>query len=76
MKVYVYHDPISHIPFYVGKGIGNRWASHLTLSTNYDVRDKINMLKAQNLGRKRGPLSEETKAKISATCKRRRSEGE
>lgn len=43
--VYVYRDPITQIPFYVGKGCGYRAFSHLTNSSNSRVRYKIAKLK-------------------------------
>lgn len=51
--VYIYKDPITNDPFYIGKGKNNRWKVHLTESkeniTNQRKYDRIQSLKKQKL---------------------------
>ena len=45
--VYVYSDPDTKKPFYVGKGKGNRAFSHLNDQSESEKVDKINEIKAR-----------------------------
>jgi len=50
--IYIYYDPITHIPFYVGKGKNNRAWDHLHYShprENKHMFNKINKIKQQGL---------------------------
>lgn len=50
--VYVFSDPLTNVPFYVGKGKGNRWKHHLGKRKNFTrghKHFKIEQLKAQGL---------------------------
>ncbi len=45
---YVYSDPVTNIPFYVGKGTGSRAYRHLSKCHNIAVHNKIQKLKQNN----------------------------
>lgn len=46
---YIYSDPITNVPFYVGKGTDRRAYTHLNKCHNLAVSNKIQKLKQQNL---------------------------
>ncbi len=56
MKYYVYMliDPVTNLPFYVGKGCGNRWMSHYneTLEKTTNKRKFYKIRKLTKLGHK------------------------
>ena len=45
--VYIYYHPDTGIPFYVGKGSGERYKKHLTNARNPHLRNKINKLRRE-----------------------------
>jgi hypothetical protein len=45
--VYIYFDPDTDVPFYVGKGVGNRVFAHLGESTESEKVAKIQGLREQ-----------------------------
>jgi len=47
--VYEYRDPITKVPFYVGKGAGRRYLQHLTSTHNKDLTAEIRRLKEEGL---------------------------
>lgn len=47
--VYEYRDPLTGIPFYVGKGIGDRWKQHIGRTHNVIMRSKLEKLKVAGL---------------------------
>lgn len=47
--VYEYRNPITKVPFYVGKGTGRRYLQHLTSTHNQDLTDEINHIKESGL---------------------------
>lgn len=47
--VYVYADPITHCPFYVGKGTGKRWKGHWNNSHNMHVNRKIEKIRKKGM---------------------------
>ena len=48
--VYVYKDPVTLVPFYVGKGCGNRHMSHVSETDHYNRRFKGVLKKLRNSG--------------------------
>lgn len=47
--VYEYRDPLTGVPFYVGKGIGDRWKQHLYRTHNVIMRSKLKRMKETGL---------------------------
>jgi hypothetical protein len=45
--VYVYYDPRTGEPFYVGKGSGPRYKKHLTNARNQYLKNKINKIRSE-----------------------------
>jgi hypothetical protein len=47
--VYEYRNPVTKVPFYVGKGSGRRYLQHLTSTHNTDLTEEIEKLKSAGL---------------------------